>query len=384
LNHSHGRKLLVGLGLLACVACVQGSPPTDPAVAPWSGDFSYGAYAVGFRVVDLRRPGPEGDREITLSVWYPVPAGSTTGEDLQIADYLRSVLREGQLSETDGLAEAPAFVAAMTGSADALSPERARRGLEERVAARSGAEPATGAFPVALWSSRHTTVLAQAPLSEVLASHGFVVATAWSSDPPLAFLWEERSAEEKLATIQAHTGDLTHALGALREDPMVDGQNVVVLSWSYGGQTAARVQESEPAVRGVIAMDANVLPARPEESLVLNRPLLYLVGRDTSGRGFDGLRGLTSTWVAVRFRELAHGNFNALEGYLPALLGTDTVYSWSRGGPVARDGYRSLVRLVTLSSQSMIRNDGSVAEIVAGALRAEANSGTVEILSPDR
>lgn len=49
----------------------------------------------------------------------------------------------------------------------------------------------------------------------------------------------------------------------------------------------------------------------------------------------------------MRLPDLAHGNFNAMEGYLPAVLAADTTYPWSLGGEIARSGYRALVDLVT-------------------------------------
>ena len=124
-----------------------------------------------------------------------------------------------------------------------------------------------------------------------------------------------------MRTIEAHTADLEAALDHLRGSLDVDSDNVVVLAWSYGGQTAARLQELDDGVRGVIGLDANVLPARPEESLDLRRPLVFLIGRETGGRGFAQLESLTAPWISLRFPDLAHGGFNAMEGYLPEVLG---------------------------------------------------------------
>ncbi len=346
----------------------------------WNGDFAFGPHAVGFRTATLSRAAPTGPRELALSVWYPASATSES-QDLRVSDYFQLALAEGQLPETVGLVEEAAFVAAMTGTSDALSPERARRGLDTPVLAQANATPGTGPYPLVLWSSRHSTVLAQAPLAEMLASHGFVVATVWSSAPPLAFLWEERSLDDKLATIEAQTADLEQALEELRRDPMVEGDNILVLAWSYGGQTAARLQEQEPAVRAVVALDANVVPARPEEALDLQSPLLYLVGRDTSERGFDRLQQLTQPWTAVRFTELAHGNFNALEGYLPASLGTDTFYEWSLGGQLAQDGYRDLVRLVTVAALEL-GGEVPTGMMPIAALEEAAGATQIEITGP--
>jgi hypothetical protein len=45
----------------------------------------------------------------------------------------------------------------------------------------------------------------------------------------------------------------------------------------------------------------------------------------------------------VRFPGLRHGNFNVIEGLLPGLYpGIRSVQPWSRGGRVARDGYRAI------------------------------------------
>ena len=158
---------------------------------------------------------------------------------------------------------------------------------------------------------------------------------------------------------------------------------VVILSWSYGGQTAARLQEREPAVRAVVGLDANVLPA-PEEQVEYRRPLLYIVGQDTTRRRFEELSQLGVPWLAVRLPELAHGNFNALEGYLPGLYEADTVFAWSRGGEVARVGYRVLVQIVTdavmtFGSESAVRLSG-----LGERLRSHADSLGVEIRSSRR
>lgn len=372
----------VGLcaGLVGVAACGADPEPTPPLEAAWFGDFTPGPHPVGFRTEAMTRNAPEGERSLTLSVWYPAEA-EDSAQRLTIADYFRAVVAEGQLTETDGLAEESGFAAAMTGSSSALTVERARAGLDTPVLATREAGPAPGPFPVVLWSSRHATVLAQAPIAEMLASQGFVVATVWSSDPPLAFLWEDRTSEDKLATIEAHTGDLQHALERLREDPAVDGDNVITVSWSYGGQTAARLQERDPGVRGVIAMDANVLPAREEESLTLRTPLVYLVGENTSGRGFDRLQSLDQPWLAIRFSELAHGSFNALEGYLPAALDTDTVFVWAQGGETARVGYQALTRVVGEAALELTSQAATTAQQLSARLEPAAQGTSVELFS---
>ena len=372
------------VSLVAIVWVVAGNACTtdDPDIA-WGPGLETGIYPVGFRTLEITRDATDGSsRSLTLSIWYPA-APNDRGSRVTLEDLFRIVLDEGQLTETDDLSIEPALAAAMTGVSTSLSIDQSRTVLDAPTLARRDAAPAEGRFPLALWSVRHATALAQAPLAEVLASHGSVVATVWSSDPPLAFVWEDRPEADKLATIEAHTRDLQYALGVLQADPTVDGERVVILSWSYGGQTAARLQEREPAVRAVVGLDANVLPA-PEEQVEYRRPLLYIVGQDTTRRRFEELSQLGVPWLAVRLPELAHGNFNALEGYLPGLYEADTVFAWSRGGEVARVGYRVLVQIVTdavmtFGSESAVRLSG-----LGERLRSHADSLGVEIRSSRR
>ena len=230
-------------------ACDGTDLPSRPA---WYHDFDQGPFEVGFRSEQLERTAPDGSlRTLTLSVWYPA-VEEARGDPVRLDDLLGIVLDEGQLEEAEGLDREAAFSAVTTGSAEALPGDASDRALDSPTLARWDVEPAPGPFPLVLWSARHATVLAQAPMSEVLASHGFVVATAWSSDPPLAFLWEDRTAAEKRATIETHTDDLAHVLSVLRSDTSIDADLTTVLSWSYGGQTAGALQALDPGVRGIV------------------------------------------------------------------------------------------------------------------------------------
>ncbi|NKB88744.1 MAG: hypothetical protein GKS06_11035 [Acidobacteria bacterium] len=371
------RHVLAGLPLLTLLGFQEAGPPaTDGA---WAGDFEFGPHAVGFQTHSISRESPAGRRDLLLSVWYPADASRT--DRLRLSEYFQVVLNEEQLSEPVGLEREAAFSAALTGSAHALSKAQARAGLDMATFASAEAPQIDGAFPIALWSSRHATVLAQVPLSELLASHGFVTASVWSSDPPLAFLWDDHAPQDKIATIESHAEDLERGLEYLRQRPDVDPDRVVVLSWSYGGQTAARLQEREPAVRGVIAFDANVVPSRPEESLDLKQPLLYLVGENTAGRGYESLQELAGTWTSVRFPGLAHGSFNALEGYLPALLGAETVFSWSQTGPVARNGYRAIARVGLAAAQTFVDGVPVASAPLASVVAQAAQDVPIEIIS---
>lgn len=375
------------LALVLAGSCVGQSTDRDldaGSEPPWGGGLRPGPYAVGFRSRPLERPGADGEvRRLTLSVWYP--AAGPAGRPVSLRQLLELALAEGQIEEAAGLGPGRALAAAMTGDSMALPLEDARSALGLPTWATWDPEPADGSFPLALWSARHATVFAQAPMSEILASHGFVVATVWSSDPPLAFVWEDHPDSVKRATIDTHTGDLEWAIESVSVDGFVDTRRIMVLAWSYGGQSAALLQERVDGVRGVVSLDANVVPARPEEELRLRRPLVWLLGADTAGRGLGSAEALEAPALLVRFPELAHGSFNAMEGFLPATLGSEAYFPWSRGGTAALSGYPVLVDVVLDAATSLLDEpDRPLAELGVDAGRiAEGRLGLeVRVVSP--
>ena len=204
-------RLILSAGVLITTVA---SLDAQEIEAPWQGELTRGPYTVGFRTESLERTTVgDASRELTLSVWYPATPGS--GQSARLEDFFEVALDEGQLSETNDLPRARALVAAMTGDSAALPQGVAERALATATFANLDAEQADGRFPLALWSSRHATVLAQAPLSETLASHGIIIATVWTSDPPLAFIWEDHPENLKLETIEQQTADLEIVLSRL-------------------------------------------------------------------------------------------------------------------------------------------------------------------------
>lgn len=274
-------------------------------------------------------------------MWYP--ASGPARDPVSVADLLRLALFEDPDLEAD--ADAVSLSLTLTGESASIDTETARAALRSPVAATRDARPAAGPFPIVVWGVRHATVLAQAPLSQLLASRGAVVITAWSSDEPLAFVWEDVPSEDKRATIDAHAEDLAHALSVIRAEPFADTDRAVSIAWSYGGQTAAKLMTLADRVGAAVSLDANVLPDLPEESLYLRGTTVLFVGQDTTRRGLEQLAGLGRPWLRVSFADFMHGHFNAMEGYLPALLGARVGFPWSDLGPQARHGYPALATM---------------------------------------
>jgi hypothetical protein len=216
--------------------------------------------------------------------------------------------------------------------------------------------PAPGTHPLVVWGVRHGTVLAQARLSEQLAGHGHVVIAAWPADTGRVNLWDNASVERKRATIDADTRALERAVGAAAERWNADTLRLTLLAWSYGGQSAARLS-TRKAVQGIVSLDANVVAASAaERDAALGTPVLAIVGRDTSRRGWSRAEPLAQSVAGLRLPDLAHGNFNALEGYYPGVLNLRTVQRWSSAGPTAVSGYEALSNIVAQTVLSWERS----------------------------
>ncbi|MGE0442729.1 MAG: hypothetical protein AB7L66_13140 [Gemmatimonadales bacterium] len=307
---------------------------------PWWLGVPTGPHAVGFRSYSISRAAAGGDRSIQVALWYPAagPAGRR--------------LRLGELAALDAATDPdrPAgavtplqwLAAGATGTDSLAPPFEAALGAPLRSIA--GARTAPGRWPAVVWGSRHGTPTAQAPLSELLASHGHVVLAAWSPDAPLTFPWENRPASEKAATIAAQVGDLLAAIASA--EAQLDTTRVTLIAWSYGGRTAAELAKRLTGISSMVSLDANVAPDDPDAPFALGAPFLWLVGRDTTRRGVERRFGPDSRTTIGRLPAITHGNFNSLEGYLPGLLAVDRVPRWSTPGPIAVQGYRALMRIV--------------------------------------
>jgi dienelactone hydrolase len=333
------------------------------AGASAAGDLTLGPHAVGFRRVTAESALPPwiaGPRPVEVALWYPAADGDgrrlTLGRYLELSpDLVRRSLAPGVSAD-----DRPSVLAtAMTGSPDGLARERAERLLAEPMGAREDARPAAGPFRFVLWTTRYGTTAAQAPLSEWLASHGYVVAFARPADAQEKLTFEIQEPAEKLLELDRQIADLRGALRALRALPQARPDGVTILAWSYAGEAASRVAFGDPQIGDVIGLSANTLanwvyqPAAAVERL--GPPLLaarhWIVTEET---GRDGTpREKPAVWDAlphgstfVRVPGMAHGSFNALEGYLPSVLGVTRAQPWSRVGPEARAGYVTVAHLI--------------------------------------
>jgi hypothetical protein len=238
--------------------------------------------------------------------------------------------------------------------------------LASAMAAARDAPAAEGSFPVVVWTPRHETTPAQSVLSEFLASHGYLVAAGGSWPTRLPYPWELSTPAERQATFDRHLAGLDATIRALSAYPFSDPDRVVLLTWSYAAEAAAVADTRNKSVRMVVGLSSNPLASEgvynPDGILsrisVADLSANYVVmtesvAPDGSVRGPPPELAELPTWAAhVRFDELGHGNFNAVEGMIPGLFDLGDVQPWSRGGTVARIGYETIARYVVAMLES--------------------------------
>jgi dienelactone hydrolase len=364
------------LALGAALALAGASPFAD--LAP-------GSHPVGFRrlgAASALPPWIDGPRPIEIVLWYPATRATdarplTLGRYLDLSpDLVRRSLPPGSSADD----RAALLSTAMTGASDAIPRDQAESLLAEPMLAREDAPAATGRFPIVLWTARYGTTAAQAPLSEWLASHGYVIAFARATEAQEKLPFELKDPAEKLLELDRQIADLRGALRALRELPHAQTEAATILAWSYAGETASRVAFGDPGVRNVIGLSTNTLadwvyqpekaPERLAAPLLLARHWIVReeYGRDGSPRVKPAIWDRLAPGSAfVRVPGMAHGSFNALEGYLPSVLGLTRAQPWSRVGPEARVGYVAVARLIL----AVLRGD----EALPKGLRVERRTG---------
>jgi dienelactone hydrolase len=346
---SHGGDILSPHDLDAEIADWFAGHLAGWARSPAWGSLERGAWAVGFQ----RATVDDGPRGTVLDTWYPAVAGGDRlrfGDYLALADDLRGAVA-GNLPAT--------LSATVTGDAALLDRAVAQRWLATAMAAVRDAAPAAGRFPVVLWTPRYGTTAAQAVLSEYLASHGFVVAFPRpAASRPMPF--ELADADARRTELAARVQDMRVALGRLRAMPNADATAVGVLAWSYTGEMATAFQIAEPSVALVAGLSTNLLDGwvyQPRDAAAtLDASRLTAAYAVLAQEGHASIAGgrpfgesdtpMRGARYVVAMPGLAHGSFNALEGYLPSLFGIATVQRFSTSGPHGVRGYEAVATMM--------------------------------------
>jgi hypothetical protein len=199
------------------ISSATSSSTAQTVPAPW-GELRAGPNAVG-----LRRDTTGG---LVLTIWYPALASARSSPRVTLEDYAR-------------LAQAK------------IEGSRSARASQVAFEARRGGAPARGRFPMVLWSGRYDVELAQSVTSELLASHGFVVATVRSIGaqvPPPFQASSEPAARAGIA--DSALAQLESGLELAKLLPFADSSRIALLAWSYGGEMATRLERTHPEIDG--------------------------------------------------------------------------------------------------------------------------------------
>jgi dienelactone hydrolase len=274
--HPVVRRPVPFLALAVALASVASLAPLSTAAAaaaatttasPLWGDLEPGPHAVGFQILERRDPArpfhhpldldgrPRAidlARPLQIGVWYPAQAG--TGTAMRMADYVAAMGGEQDFgldaAERVRRGEAAYFAFPLVREA---SPEQRRALLAMAAVARRDATPASGRFPVVLWSLGSPAVYEAN--AEHLASHGYVVAIL-PRLPPTASLVDNSPTR---ADYDAKSRDLDALLAEVARLPFADAGNVGVTGFSAGGRWAIGEAMRNPAVRAVVSQDSILL-----------------------------------------------------------------------------------------------------------------------------
>lgn len=338
------------VGAVGCAGVAE--PP------PLWGTLETGSFGVGFRSLvahDTTRGALEASgRAVEFHLWYPTR--ERRGPRMTLRDYVRQ--EKGADIPEDSIRRW--LASAVSGSRTGIPDTTLATILDSPMQASLEADFMGGRFPMVLWTMRHETVPAQSVLSEYLASHGYVVASARFVGPRLPYPWEMETVAERMRVFETHLTDLSFTLTMLAQHPSVDSARVAILTWSYAAELAPRIQLLHENVDVVIGLSSNPLSGSgPYQGQVAAAALIpehlqatYIVMTESVGP--DGMprvparimEELPSESFFVSFRDLAHGNFNVLEGMIPGVFGLAEVQPWSKGGDVAREGYETISRYV--------------------------------------
>ncbi len=308
------------------------------------GDLQPGPHAVGVRQTDhydhsrtfrtartldgKPRTG-ERARPIRVTVWYP--AESTAGTPMAFGDYARGE---------------EAAIVALTRNVVPLPEEQRAKLFALQGRAVRDAKPATGRFPLILYSLGSPSPAYATP--EYLASHGYVVVQAPRLGASAGFPPDNVNALD----LETKLRDMDFMLNVVRDFPSADLGNMGAIGFSAGGRWALASAMKYPDVHAVVSLDSVMIYDDPQTAAwrtmphfnldAVRVPVLHLTSAAFAKRDdlkmWDALRYADRTYLVYEEPKLVHWDFQSL-GYATALAGArgdaapkiaEAFHAWNR------------------------------------------------------
>ena len=271
------QRRLLTLLLVSVGVASQALAQVSAAVLPWE-ELHPGRYEVGYQVQYLldgsrtwRTTRPYGKpfspdtmgRPVRVSIWFP--AMPTAGaKPMHVVDFVRNAPPEN-LKQADGFLEARDRRVL----AEMVPAEAFQALLQTPMRSYMDAVPAAGRFPLVLYSGGvNSYTLSNVFIAELLASHGYVVATVPSLGP------SDQQPEQVFspAEVEASVRDLEFAWAALRRLPFVDQTRLAVFGHSLGGTVATLFALRNSDVLAVAGLDGTYGFGGEDPARLINHP----------------------------------------------------------------------------------------------------------------
>jgi dienelactone hydrolase len=313
---------------ITAISLAAASPSAAQSLPLW-GDLQPGPYAVGFRVLyrlDSSRtwvPRPDSAtaefaRPLRVSMWYPASTRSS-GQPMRYRDYVRFSAPDRYFARLDST----------LASRDTTSWKSAFKGIETRypelltlpVFARRDAAPATGTFPLVLYSEgwNSSSQNDNSVLAEYLASNGYVVTAV----PQVGTYSSALTLGINPVDIETQMRDVELAMVVAHSQRFVDRRRMATMGWSMGGVVSLLLAARNPNVDAVVGLDASfgaaqwapmVLGSPYFDIRQIRVPLLALQSGNPKFASGQDVRVVDSLHFAQRYSgrvgRITHGDFS--------------------------------------------------------------------------
>src|SRR5437868_3739916 len=292
----------------------------------------WGKHAVGLEVAaleDSTRPREGKPRPIQMSLWYPAEKGGQ--EDLTFGDYVTLLASELGPASPEQVRIAVEEHASFLRTRAKMSEADVERWLARPMRAVPRAPPLGTAVPLVLVAQGSgNSASDQADLCELLASHGFAVAT---SPSPTRITGPMKSEEDIAHTAEDQALDLAVLAKAARERPFVAKDRTALVAHSFGARSALLYAMRDGAA-ALVSLDGGIGTRTGQDELRKSRffdatrarlPILHIYEQLDAfmAPDFSLLRSLPGADVRlVRANHLHHMHFTAVgeaAGQFPAL-----------------------------------------------------------------